>query len=96
MLNLTLMNHHFQVPCSDEEREILIEAATLLEDKLEQVNHLKSESKALMVALNLCYDYLQLKRETLQHCDRLEQQIELLTTQLSTESNPESANPESQ
>jgi len=30
MLHLTLMNHHFQVPCEDEERESLIEAATLL------------------------------------------------------------------
>lgn len=82
MLSLTLMNHHFTVPCDENEREILIEAATLLEDKLEQVVHLKSEAKVLMVALNLCYDYLQMKRDTLQYCDHLEKNLETLMQQM--------------
>lgn len=85
MLNLTLMNHHFSVPCDDAERDTLIEAATLLEDKLEQVVHLKSEAKVLMVALNLCYDYLQMKRDTLNYCDHLEHQLDTLLQTLHTE-----------
>jgi cell division protein ZapA len=72
------MNHHFEVPCEDDERETLIEAATLLEDKLDQVTHLKGENKVLMVALNLCYDYVQLKRDTLQYTDHMEKQLEQL------------------
>ncbi|PIW57507.1 MAG: cell division protein ZapA, partial [Piscirickettsiaceae bacterium CG12_big_fil_rev_8_21_14_0_65_44_934] len=75
---LSLMNHTFEVPCEPEDREMLIEAATLLEDKLEQAPNLKGESKVLMVALNLCYDYLQLKQDTSQYCLRLDQQLETL------------------
>lgn len=81
MLHLTLMNHHFEVPCEDDERETLIEAATLLEDKLDQVTHLKGENKVLMVALNLCYDYVQLKRDTLQYTDHMEKKLEQLMQQ---------------
>lgn len=81
-LNLTLMNHHFEVPCEDGDREFLIEAATLLEDKLDLVTHLKGEHKILMVALNLCYDYVQMKRDTLQYTDHLEKQLETIMQQL--------------
>lgn len=81
MLHLTLMNHHFEVPCEDEDRATLIEAATMLEDKLDQVPHLKGENKVLMVALNLCYDYVLLKRDTLQYTDHLEKKLEQLMQQ---------------
>lgn len=90
MLTLTLMNHTFEVPCAPEDREQLIEAATLLEDKLDQVTNLQGESKVLMVALNLCYDYLQMKQDTTQYCLRLDQQLESIQQQASsntTESN---------
>lgn len=70
------MNHTFEVPCEPEDRDRLIEAATLLEDKLDQVDGLKGESKVLMVALNLCYDYLQMKSDTTQYCLRLDDQLE--------------------
>lgn len=70
------MNHTFQVPCEPEDKEKLIEAATLLEDKLDQVSGLKGESKVLMVALNMCYEYLQLKAETTQYCLQLEDQLD--------------------
>lgn len=76
MLTLSLMNHTFEVPCEPEDRDKLIEAATLLEDKLDQVKGLKGESKVLMVALNMCYDYIELKSDTTQYCLRLEDQIE--------------------
>ncbi|KUJ73105.1 cell division protein ZapA [Thiomicrospira sp. WB1] len=75
-LKLTLMNHSFEVPCKPEDKDQLIEAATLLEDKLDQVTRLKGESKVLMVALNLCYDYLSLKQDTEQYCLRLEDQVD--------------------
>lgn len=86
MLTLSLMNHTFEVPCEPEDRERLIEAATLLEDKLDQVTTLKGESKVLMVALNLCYDHLQMKQETTQYCLRLDEQIEDAITQVANTS----------
>ncbi len=85
MLTLTLMNHTFEIPCEPHEREKLIDAATLLEDKLDQIPGLKGESKVLMVALNLAFDYLQLKEDTTQYTLRLEDQIESAINQVATD-----------
>ncbi|MDG6777752.1 cell division protein ZapA [Thiomicrorhabdus sp. zzn3] len=87
MLTLTLMNHTFEIPCEPEDRERLIEAATLIEDRLEQLPSLKGEGKVLMLALNLAYDYLQMKDETVQYTLRLEDQVDSMVTQLASESN---------
>ncbi len=85
MLTLTLMNHTFEIPCEPHERDKLIEAATLLEDKLDQVPGLKGESKALMVALNLAFDFLQLKEDTTQYTLRLEDQVDSVMNQIASE-----------
>ena len=87
MLTITLMNHTFEIPCEAHERDRLIEAATLLEDKLDQVPSLKGESKALMVALNLAFDYLQLKEDTTQYSLRLDSQIDSVMNQIATDVN---------
>lgn len=85
MLTLTLMNHTFEIPCDPHEKERLIEAATLIEGRLEQVPSLKGESKVLMVALNLAYEYLLMKDETVQYTLRFEEQIDETITQLAGE-----------
>jgi len=82
VLTLTLMNHTFELPCEPHQREGLIDAATLIEEKLDQVPGLKGESKVLMVAINLAFDYLQLKDETTQYTMRLEDQIESAINQI--------------
>ena len=84
MLTLTLMNHNFEIPCEESDRERLIEAATLLEDKLDQMPGLKGEGKVLMVALNLCFDYLQLKDDTTQYSLRLEDQIDTVISNIAS------------
>lgn len=89
MLTLTLMNHTFEIPCEAHERDKLIEAATLLEDKLDQLPGLKGESKVLMVALNLCFDYLQLKDDTTQYSLRLEDQLDNVINQVANEATAE-------
>jgi cell division protein ZapA len=86
MLTLTLMNHTFHVPCAEEDKARLVEAATLLEDKLDQVENLKGESKVLMVALNLCYDYLSLKADATQYCLQLDSQVEDILNQVADQS----------
>lgn len=77
MLTITLMNHTFEIPCKEEDKAQLIEAATLLEDKLDEMKTLRGESKALMVALNLAFDLLQMKKDTLQYCQHLDKQLNL-------------------
>jgi cell division protein ZapA len=78
------MNHTFEIPCEAEDRERLIEAATLLEDKLDQLPELKGESKVLMMALNLCYDHLQLRDDTTQYTHRLEDQMNTVMNQVAS------------
>lgn len=84
-LKLNLMKHDFNVPCAEEDKAQLIEAATLIEDKLDQVTGLKGEKKVLSVALNLAYDYLQMQKETTQYTLRLEDQIEEVMTQVTND-----------
>jgi len=83
------MNHTFEIPCEPHERDKLIEAATLLEDKLDQLPGLKGESKVLMVALNLCFDYLQMKEDTTQYSLRLEDQLDTVINQVATDASSE-------
>ncbi len=83
MLTLTLMNHSFEIPCEEDDKSRLIEAATLLEDKLDQLPELKGESKVLMVALNLCYDHLQLLEDTKHYTQRVEEQANTAIQQIS-------------
>lgn len=85
MLTLTLMNHTFEIPCEPHEKERLIEAATLIEDRLEQLPSLKGESKVLMVALNLAYDFLSMKNDTVQYTLQFEEQIDDAIQQLAGE-----------
>ncbi|MGM0540880.1 MAG: cell division protein ZapA [Pseudomonadota bacterium] len=91
MLSLTLMNHTFEIPCEAEDRERLIEAATLLEDKLDQLPELKGEGKVLMMALNLCYDYLQLREDTTQYTLRLEDQMDTVMNHVASNNNTENS-----
>ncbi|WP_044406982.1 cell division protein ZapA [Thiomicrospira microaerophila] len=78
-LNLRLLNYHFEVPCEADEQDKLHAAAAMLNAKLDQVPHLKGEHKVLMVALNICYDYLQMKNDTLDYIEKLEHQLDALT-----------------
>ena len=89
MLTLSIMGHTFDVPCQPEEKERLIDAATMLEEKLEQVSGLKGESKALVVALNMCYDYLKLKDDTVQYCENLDKQLAKRMDETHSNSKPE-------
>lgn len=82
-LQLTLMNHHFEVPCEDEDRADLTQAAEILEAKLDQVPHLRGEHKVLMVALNICYDFVSLKKDSLSYANHLEHQLEELIQAIS-------------
>ncbi|WFE68763.1 cell division protein ZapA [Thiomicrospira sp. R3] len=86
---IRLMNHRFDVPCQPEDQAKLEQAATMLDQKLDQVPHLKGETKILMVALNICYDYIQMKADTLAYTDHLEKQLEGLVDEINKPSTDE-------
>ncbi|WP_414041081.1 cell division protein ZapA [Acidithiobacillus sp. M4-SHS-6] len=68
-ITVTLLDQHYQVPCADEEQELLLEAVRLLNQQLEATRSrgklLNRERIALMVAVNLAAD-LQRTRQALE------------------------------
>lgn len=93
-LDITLNNHTFRVPVAPEDEERLIEAATLVDRKLQEAPGRTGELRALTVALNLAYDLLLVKersRATTRQVDKtLEQVMQQLSMSLDVPDTPES------
>lgn len=70
MVSVQIMNTEYHLSCLPAEREGLLEAGRYLEQKLQEVRDsgkvLSTERMAVIVALNITYDYLRLKTETAQ------------------------------
>ena len=76
MLSLKIMNHAFEIDCGPEDYDSLTKAAELLEEKIDEMPAMmKNERKLLLVALNICYDYLTLKEESLKSSEKIETQL---------------------
>lgn len=79
MVSLTIMNHTFELQCASEEQASLVAAAQTLQAKLNEMPaSMPNERKVLLVALNICYDYLTLKDESLKNSEGIEQKINQL------------------
>ncbi|WP_165395060.1 cell division protein ZapA [Thiomicrorhabdus indica] len=79
MVSLNIMNHAFDLECPQDEEASLISAAKLLESKLNEMPaSMPNERKALLVALNICYDYLVLKDESLANSESIEKKLQQL------------------
>nr|WP_264319202.1 cell division protein ZapA [Acidithiobacillus montserratensis] len=80
-----MLDQHYQVPCADEEQELLLEAVRLLNQQLEATRSrgklLNRERAALMVAVNLAAD-LQRARQALEERERDLQLVEQRLQQL--------------
>ena len=70
MVSVQIMNTEYHLSCLPAEREGLLQAGHYLDQKLQEVREsgkvLNTERMAVMVALNITYDYLKLKTETAQ------------------------------
>lgn len=76
MLSLTIMNHAFDIECSPEDHDSLQKAADILNKKINEMPaSMKNERKIILVALNICYDYLVLKEESLSNSENIEKQL---------------------
>lgn len=79
MVSLTIMNHAFEIECSQEEKQPLTDAADLIEKKLNEMPaSMPNERKILLVALNITYDYLNLKDESLKNSQSIETKLDQL------------------
>lgn len=67
-INITIMNREYSVACPPEEHEALMDAARYLDKNMKEIQKtgkiVGSERCAVMAALNITNDLLQLKRST--------------------------------
>jgi len=67
-VNISIMGRDFSVACPPEEQESLLEAARFLDDNMKEIQKtgkiIGSERCAIMAALNITNDLLQLRRAT--------------------------------
>lgn len=79
MVSLSLMNHAFELECTPEDETPLEEAAKLLDEKFNEMPaSMPNERKAILVALNIAYDYLVLKDESLKNSEHVEEKLNQL------------------
>ena len=65
--SVTILDKEYLIACSDEERELLNDAASLLNDKMQEVKVsgkvIGSERIAVLAALNIAHEMLAYKKE---------------------------------
>ena len=65
--SVTILDKEYLIACSDEERELLDDAASLLNDKMQEVKIsgkvIGSERIAVLAALNIAHEMLAYKNE---------------------------------
>lgn len=86
LVTVTILNKQYCIKCPTEKQDELQQAATYLNQqmkKLQQTHQVNAESFAIVVALNTCNEYLQLKAQENQapssiisHIHGLEKRIE--------------------
>ena len=76
MINVTILGNSLQIPCEGEDCEQLQKSIALLENKLEHIpDNMRNESRLILLAINLCYDYLRLKNESLEFNQTMESNL---------------------
>ena len=66
-VSINILDKEYLIACSDEERDLLNDAASLLNDKMQEVKTsgkiIGSERIAVLAALNIAHEMLAYKRE---------------------------------
>ncbi len=80
-INISIMGRDFSVACSADEQEDLLAAARYLDDSMQEIQKsgkiLGAERCAIMAALNITNDLLQLQRRTAGQ-DQIQERLESL------------------
>lgn len=92
MIEINTMGHRFKFQCEDDERERLEAAADMIEQKmLELPKSSRNERSLLMVAINIAYDFLQLKDEAHHNSEDMKGKIDaihaILTSAIEAQTN---------
>ena len=84
--SIQILDKEYVVSCPEEERDALLEAAVYLDDKMREARDgahvLGTERIAVMAALNVIHDYLELKHESQSRRDDLQSGINRLEARI--------------
>ncbi|MBO1926080.1 cell division protein ZapA [Thiomicrorhabdus sp. 6S2-11] len=85
MIEINTMGHRFKFQCEDDERKRLEAAAEMIEQKmLELPKANRNERSLLMVAINIAYDFIQLKEEAHHNSEDMKSKIDAIHTILTS------------
>ncbi len=76
LVTVTILNKDYCIKCAAEETEALQQSATYLKQKTQELQKTPGdapEKLAIVAALNICHDYLSLKKEKNQHINAITQ-----------------------
>ncbi|MBT7308492.1 MAG: cell division protein ZapA [Gammaproteobacteria bacterium] len=90
-VSVKVLQKEYKIACPPEQQESLIEAATLVDQKMREIQGQKRSSAqdrvAIMVAINIAYDLIQLQKEQQlgttkisSHLNRLKERIDATLT----------------
>lgn len=84
-VRVTILGKEYSVVCSPEQKEVLRKAANHLNDRMEQIQRtgkvIGSERCAIMAALNMTHELLELKEQSA-HSGEVSSQLQALTQKL--------------
>jgi len=84
--SIQILDKEYVVSCPEEERDALLESAVLLDEKMREARDgghvLGTERIAVMAALNIIHEYLELQRETKSRRDFLHRGIKRLEARI--------------
>ncbi len=86
-IDIVLQGKEYKVSCELEKKEDLIAASTFLNERLDELGaktRATGEKLAMMTALNIAYDFLQLQRGNGFDMPETKRRIKLMTEQLET------------
>jgi cell division protein ZapA (FtsZ GTPase activity inhibitor) len=88
MIKVSILGNELDIPCDGEDCVQLKNAIDQIHNKLDLVpNNMRNESRLILTAINLSYELLTLKDESLKFSQdsqqKIDQLIEIIETQLS-------------
>lgn len=81
-ITVNILDKEYRISCDSEERDALIESARLLDSKMREVRQsgrvIGAEKIAVMVALNITHEFLELKKHKTDDTQSLSRRIQSL------------------
>jgi cell division protein ZapA len=86
IITIKILDRSYQIKCPPEQRYELQESAQIVDDQMRKIRHAGNASTtdriAVVAALNLCQEYLALKKHQTQYIESMHQRLQDLQTKI--------------